>query len=148
MLSLAAQLSSDGRPEMVETAPEFSPSTPDSSATRQSPAKAVTPSRWRLLRRAVMALFLLWLLVLGGLLAALQQEQGQDLLTHLLEHLFRSAHSQLQLQQLRGRFPTEMTLQRLLWQDAAGNRLQIEQLRLHWSLAEILRGSIRLQLLS
>ncbi|WP_130471780.1 translocation/assembly module TamB domain-containing protein [Candidatus Magnetaquicoccus inordinatus] len=129
---------------MVDPVPE--------SAT---PADAVTPlphgtasrvmQRVRTLSRLLLFLFVFCVLTLSALLFAVQQEAFQDLLAQLLQEMWSGTEQQLQLQQLRGRLPWEIELAGLHWQDGQGNRLQVDQLRLHWSWQEMVQGRLRFQ---
>ncbi|MBF0095712.1 MAG: translocation/assembly module TamB domain-containing protein [Magnetococcales bacterium] len=120
--------------------PETSPPTP--------PTAGRVAQVLRAFRRLFVLLLLFCLVTAGGLLVALQQEQGQEVLSQWLAKAFSNEESQLQLQGLQGHFPWELQLERLLWQDRHGNRLQVEQLRLQWSWVEIMQGVLRLQELS
>ncbi|MBF0162201.1 MAG: translocation/assembly module TamB domain-containing protein, partial [Magnetococcales bacterium] len=98
-----------------------------------------------LLWRGVASLVLLLIVLLLSALLALQSKTGQQQLAAALEQWLSTPERRLTVEGLHGQLPWELRINRLAWADGAGTWLEVGQLHLEWSLADLWQGRLRVQ---
>lgn len=103
-----------------------------------APATAWLPT---LLKGVGVLFFSLVILLLSSWLG-LQSKAGQDLLTRSVVRWLSTPDNRLEIGNVRGQIPWEMTVDRLAWADRAGVWLEVEGAHLHWSLKALWQGHL------